>query len=533
MPLLNHVSFINLCQHRFASHCCETLFIQAAPIVSQELIAPLVDQSELGKKAVYVSMENLFLFALNELQGNLGFLMTDPFASHTLRVLLLIFSGRPLGDTDTKSVVQSKKKENITVPVQSSLSVEPQISRVIPSSFSEAIGIMISGMTAGLDANSLRALTTHPIANPVFQLSLEIELFRSKEGVGKATNSLLQKLVPDESQDNAAQNESFIKYLAYDNIGSRLLEVIIDQAPENLFTKIYNSVFKDRMTIFAKNDVARFSVIRLLKRLSRTELKKAAKDLCSHIEPLIEPSRTSVIKALIESCRTRHVGTEVIYDALQRAYGDDPVSRLLKMLRIDTGAMEGVSEDRKARLEKQDVTKVHGSLLAQSMLNTPGSLRQFVVDGLMAMDIDLLVSIAKDRTASRTLQSSLALPDQDLKFRRVMLQRFYGRITDLAVDTIASHVIDQFWDASSGLAFVRQQIAIELLQHEEDLRGSFSGRVVWRNWNMDVFKTRRKTWISNSRDHGGSQPSGIELARIRYDSVKQDHRAKNASSKRG
>lgn len=528
--LPNHSSFLNLCQHRFASHCCETLFIQSALIVSKELTAPLEDQHEAGDEETYVSMENLFLYTLNEFQDNLGFLMTDPFASHTLRILLLVFSGRPLGDTNATSIVQSRKKENITVPAPGSHSFESgeskTSSRIVPRCFGDAVDKIISGMVAGLDTHSLRALTTHPIANPILQLSLEIELFRSKKGRTKSASLLLQKLIPDESQKIFAENESFIKNLAYDTIGSRLLEVIINQVPRKLFNKIYNLVFKGKFGTFAKNDVAAFVVIRLLERLEQAELKNAVEDLCPQIELLIERSRTSVVKALIECCCARDVGTESIYDALQKAYGDDPVHRLLKMMKIDPGIIEGLSEDRKAWIEKQDTTRVHGSLLAQSMLSTPGPLRQLIVDGLMAMDIDMLLFIAKDRAASRTLQSSLALPDQDLKFRRVMLQRFYGHMTDLAIDTIASHVIDKFWVASTGLAFIREQMAIELLQHEEVLRGSFSGRVVWRNWNMDTYKTRRKAWISDAREHDASNKSGIELARARFANARKENMAK-------
>lgn len=532
MPLPNIISFLNLCRHRFASHCCETLFVQSALIVSEELTAPLEDEHEPGKEGVYVSMENLFLYALNELQGNLGFLMTDPFASHTLRVLLLVFSGRPLDDANAKSLVQSKKKETIITTAPNSRPVELKTnSRIVPGSFGEAANRMISGMIAGLDVNSLRALTTHPLANPILQLSLEIELFHPKRGKDKGASPLLQKLVLNDSQDNFAENESFIKNLAYDTIGSRLLEVIIKQAPKKLFLKVYSSIFKARIGVFAKNDVAGFVVIRLLERLDQTDLKDAAEDLCSQIEPLIERSRTSVITALIENCHVRGVGTEPICNALRRAYGDDPVYRIAKMLKIDSGAMEGLSEDRKARLEKQDTTRVHGSLLAQSMLSTPGPLRQLVVDGLMAMNTEMLILIAKDRAASRTLQSSLAFQDQDLKFRRVMIQRFYTHITDLAVDTIASHVVDMFWTASAGLAFIREQIATELLENEEVLRGSFSGRKIWRNWEMDIYKTKRTAWTFNAREHDGPKKSGIDLARARYANARNGDKSKQPAVK--
>ena len=89
----NGRSFLHLVQHRFASHCCEALFIQAAPVVTSELAKPPVAADPNDE---YVSMENLFLFTLAELEGYLGYLMTDRFASHVLRVLLVILAGLPL-----------------------------------------------------------------------------------------------------------------------------------------------------------------------------------------------------------------------------------------------------------------------------------------------------------------------------------------------------------------------------------------------------------------------------------------------------
>src|SRR2546421_11464025 len=101
-------SFLSLVQHRFASHCCEALFMRAAPIVTAEMAnandQPLPDENG---ETVFVTMENLFLYTLNELEGNLGYLITHRFASHTLRVLLVILAGLPLTRQSTANLLQS------------------------------------------------------------------------------------------------------------------------------------------------------------------------------------------------------------------------------------------------------------------------------------------------------------------------------------------------------------------------------------------------------------------------------------------
>ena len=46
-------------------------------------------------------MEQLFLLMLDELEGYMSFLLTDRFASHTMRVALVVLSGRPMGAVET------------------------------------------------------------------------------------------------------------------------------------------------------------------------------------------------------------------------------------------------------------------------------------------------------------------------------------------------------------------------------------------------------------------------------------------------
>lgn len=510
-------SFLHLAQHRFASHCCETLFLRCAPIVTQELLAPWEEQQQTATDGeIYVSMENLFLYALNELEGNLGYLMTDPFASHTLRVLLLVLSGQPLADPHKTTLIQSKKKENITMAIRNSGESEMKTgSRTVPEAFHAAVKRMISGTVAGLDTTYLRALTTHPIGNPVLQLLLELELSSSGKQKVKESGSLFRKLIPEDSSVEDSTN-SFINGLTYDTVGSRLLEVIIKSAPGKTFKMLYARIFRDKLGTMAKNDTAGFIVIKVLERLNKKDLQTAMEQINPQIGLLVERSRTSIIKALVERCRVRGADVKPVADELVQAYGTDPVQRLTKMVRLDTSNTDGMAEDRKRQVEKQDSGKVHGSLLAQSMLDTPGLLRELITDGLLEMDTATLVIVAKDRTASRMLQCSLACSDQTLKFRRVLIQRFLGHIADLATNMIGSHVVDEFWAASKGLTFIRERIAIELLENEALVRDSFPGRATWRNWQMDVYKTKKGEWTFRAKETDGQVKTGIEAARERF-----------------
>ena len=507
--------------------------MKAAPIVTQELIAPLgEDGQENYSGDVYVSMENLFLYAFNELEGNLGYLMTDRFSSHPLRVLLLVLSGMPLAGVESASLLQSKKKEHVSITGGNPKSSEGDTRlRAVPDSFSDVVGKMIAGTVAGLDTTSLRALATHPVANPVLQLLLEVELARSEKQCAKDPNSLFRKLLPDDLLEEGTESAAFINSLAYDTIGSRLLEAIITYAPGKTFKALYRCSFAERLESFAKNEVAAFVVIKIIERLNKEDLRTALDQICPHIDTLIKRSRTSVIKTLIERCRIREIDTNLISTALEHAYGGEPGKRLMQMLKINETPNSNMAEDRRLRLDAQDSTKVHGSLLAQCMLESPGPLRELITEELLAMETPLLFSVAKDRTASRVLQDALTCSEQSPKFRRILIPRFYGHVADLASDTVASHVIDSFWQATEGLTFVRERIADELAQQEASLRASIPGRAVWRNWKLDVYKTRKKEWLNGAKGQDGPTKTGIELARQRFAANKSTSLHKSSTLK--
>ena len=446
-------------------------------------------------------MENLFLYTVNELEGNLGYLMTQQFASHTIRVLLVVLSGRPLIDSATTALLQSKKKENIDVAIHTPKSLRAEaVQRAVPDSFHVTIDKIMLGTVAGLDTTSIRALAAHPLGNPVLQVMLELEFSRLGKSKAGDENSLFRRLLPDDPPTEGTASASFINGLLYDSIGSRLLEVILQFAPGKAFKAIYRSLFRERLGSLARNDIAGFVVIRLLERLSKEDLEYAVEQICPQIDSLIQRSRTSVIKILIERCLVRKIETLPIAISLTTSYGREGSNALMKMLKLEASGTEEVSQDRKRQLEAQDTGRLHGSLLAQAMLDAQGSLQEIVTSSILTMDIATLVLMAKDRTATHVLQKSLAYQEHNGVFRRKIIQRFLSHISELSLDAIASHVIDKFWTATEGFLFIRERIAGELLENEASLRESFSGRAVWRNWMMDLYKRRRTEWISRAKD---------------------------------
>ncbi|KAL8952015.1 MAG: hypothetical protein Q9222_002034 [Ikaeria aurantiellina] len=508
--------FLHLVQHRFASHCCETLFSQAAPFVSEEMRAPASEQTNALSKDT-TPTESFFLDALKELDGNLGYLMTDPFASHTLRVLLIILSGRPLVDASTTMLLQSKKKENIKlISHDASPSNNLQSTRTVPDSFQVALIRTMNRMVAGLDTTSLRALASHPVANPLLQLLLDFEFRESGKSRAKDTESLFRKLLPDDPPAPGTESASFFDSMLYDLVGSRLAEILVTNSPGKTFKVLYQSLFRNRLPSLAKNETASYVLIKALERLNREDLEKAIQELCPQFELLVDRSRTSVIRCLVERCHIRGASTEPLVTALNHVYGQRPAERLKKMLKLGVAQSDGMSAERQKHIEGQDRGKAHDSLLAQSILEVPGPLQDFIMDSILDIDDTEVQQMAKDRNATYVLQKSLICGGDTIRYRRMIMPRLARMSTDLATDPVASHVVDTFWSGSEGLPFIREKIAERLFQHESILRESMCGRAVWRNWKMDTYKTKRYDWMIEAKGRTPETKTGIELARERY-----------------
>lgn len=548
--------FLHLVQHRFASHCCETLFIHAAPAVMQKTPKPQARKSdeEDGVAESNLSLADMFMSVIEELEGNWGYLLTERFASHTIRVLLLVLAGEPVDVSSSDSIVASRKKERLGVPGASAPEEKAAThKRDVPESFEPALKKIMSDMVSGLDDTYLRALASHPIGNPVLQVMLLLELSHFGKASAKDPKSILRRLVPDESFEDGTESATFIRGLLYDQVGSRLVETMVRYMPGKVFKNLYKNNIRDRIGSLARNNTAGYVVLRTLERLGKDDLQSAVGLIIPEVPGLIERSRLIVPRVLIERCVVRGVDTKPFAQALAGAYDKDPTIRLRQLLRLDEPTEndkvesedEEMADDETKKPKKKTpgggsstspAEKLHGSLLAQAMLAVPGPLSELVYSSLLAHETEAILQLAREPTASRVMQQALTLPTSSAQFRRQFTLRFHGHLVELALDQSGSHVVDALWTATKDIFFVKERMAQELAQEEMRLRDSFLGRAVWRNWSMDLYKRRRGEWSARAKGierqpgaREGERPkSKIELARERFAAKEREAENKQA-----
>lgn len=535
--------FLHLVQHRFASHCCETLFIHAAPAVTQKgskSKAKKSDEEDEDETEPELPLAEMFMKVVEELEGNWGYLLTERFASHTIRILLLVLAGEPVDLSSSDSVVASRKKEKLGLPgVDAQDEVTISQKRHVPESFEEALRKIMNDMVSVLDDTYLRALATHPVGNPVLQVLLYLELSHFGKSSAKESNSITKRLISDENLEDGSDSTTFVRGLLYDPVGSRLLESIIRFVPGKFFKKLYKNIIHDRIGQLARNVTAGYVVLRALERLGRDDLQDAMRRINPEIPGLVERSRLMVPKVLAERCVARGVNADSLAKALEGAYEKDPALRLKQMLKLEAksedSAEGGGDKQKDSTNQPSAAEKLHGSLLVQSLLTVPGQTSELIFSSLLAQSPDTLLQLSKDPSASRVLQQALTSPTSNPQFRRQFTARFSGNLNELALDNSGSHVVDALWTATKDIFFVKERMAQELAQNEMALRDSFLGRAVWRNWSMDLYKRRRGDWVAkakgldrqpdDSNDQGQRPKSRIELARAKF-AAKEDTKNK-------
>lgn len=458
-------------------------------------------------------MENLFLHTINELDGYVGYLMTDRFASHALRVLLVVLSGQELpGTTSSKGPLRSKSKEHVTVNGvdRRDLVLEQ---RKVPESFTAALEKLINESVSALDTTYLRALATHKIGNPVLQLLLQIELSHFGKQRAKDQGSLLHKLIPDETLEPESESAIFVSNLTYDAVGSRLVEAIVEYAPGKVFKTLYKQFFKERLPSLARNEIAGYVASKVLERLGRDDLEEAVTALIPEVNRLVDLNRTAVIRTAIERCGVRGIDTKDLSTAIEKAYSGPSGFDIARLLKLSESRQESASAEPQAPTSTPTAIssrphgqseKVHSSLLAQTMLSMPGPLSELLFDALLKLSHPLLLKMAHDAPTSRVIQASLLSKHATVIFRRKMIQSYYGQFGAMALDPSASRVLDAIWKGTQGLAFIRERIAEELAENEASLRESGVGRHVWRKWEMDLWRRRRGEWVARCRESVGN-----------------------------
>lgn len=291
--------------------------------------------------------------------------------------------------------------------------------------------------------------------------------------------------------------------MGYDQIGARLVETIITHAPGKVFKALNHNIFLPRIQGYVRNDVSSYAAIRVLNRLGKDDLKEAVEKISPSVPQLVEKARFNVLKMLFERCAARGLNDKIkkMMKGLREGCGHEPALLIKTLCSLSTE-----EEDKK---KKKDINRLtrneyaiqsHGAQLLTTLLSIPGPTKG-VQESLLALSPDLLLKLATTSLPTVTLiTEALATPSANPAFHKTTVNTITPHVAELASSQNGHNLVNAIVEIPSkgkerSVPFhMKEAVMSKLGENERELRDSWMGRSVWRNWKGDTWKTRRGDW---------------------------------------
>ncbi|KAF9418858.1 Nucleolar protein 9 [Entomortierella beljakovae] len=500
-------NFLKLFSHRFASHVCQTLITLSADAVEREVksneLKVKIDEEVPQEDGVLLSAEEMILNMCKQTQEEFTALISDPFASHILRVIIHVLAGRAVGDDGTgKGNVRSKKSAKYNDANNSKTSTGSfRPTRLVPPSFKDMLRTITSTMMNGLSDSIVRSLAVHQVANPVLQLLLEV-LSKDDE---VAKDQLVDKLLMDITREEEpgyknSDRDAYVETLLRDQVGSHLLEKIVQVASPALFQKFYISYFRGRLVKLSFHPIANYVIQQFfVNAKTPLQLEMMVTEVLPEFENFLKFGRPGVIRAVVEACK--NVGAchkEVIKGLCNAFHTHSPIERkdfMHVVLNMET--YEALLERREQQESAKPKFHPQGAVILQHLLQFPEEHSKVVVDSYFAQKDELMYAWTMDPVGSHVIEAFLTSPTLNLKVKRKILKSFLGKYHSMALDKYGGHTVDKCWAVSD--IEMKEKIATELLEHEHALSQSFHGKFILRNCKIDQFKRKKEEWVEREK----------------------------------
>jgi nucleolar protein 9 len=486
-------NFLNLSKHKYSSHCVETLLVRCAALVEREMVSsnPMELYQKDGKVPEdYVSMENMIIFMVNEMKTHVKDIMTQPYASHVLRILILVLSGSKLPSTTTKSSLRSKKSKTTRKIISIQDNNDFEQAYQVPTVFKEALYEFAGALTKDLDTTSARELSIGKLSSPVIQLVIKLETSDKNVMAASGFCKLLFNMSPKAPKDNS--EEAYIEYLLSDPVGLYFFESVVESVPVAVIQRLYTLYMKERMSKLVKRDGANYLIPALLNKLRHTEVKEIIDAVIPELELLINSNNLGIIRAVLDVSKSHKYKQNELLEAFLSRYNgsDDKASILEKVVKLEGSTVVGPPSKDNDLVSNQEMQR---ALFAESLIGFSPTLLACFAEGFIQLPIETLVEVARHSVFSHVLQSCL-VPELDIVLRRRILNNFSGLIVEFACNAYGSHLVDSLWRFAYRLKFFRERIAEELVKETDKVKNSTYGRIVWKNWNLEKYVRKRFEW---------------------------------------
>lgn len=509
----NH--FAALAHHKYSSHVLETLLVRSAALIEKELAAeneaesPEEEEDNIEDAAIAnTTLEAMFIKMLAELSSHWFNMMLHQYASHVMRLIILILSGKELpSSTMANSILRSKKSKVARKMIDIKDNEDFNRAFQTPPSFKDELKRLITEISSRLDSESARSLAIHKIASPVLQLIIKVE------GIFDRERLVWHLLFKNEKDGKDPKEEAFVEYLLSDSVGSHFLEAIIknDGARMKYIERLYKLYMKDRVLKLAKRSTTGVYIIQaLLLKLKAGEIEHIMDQIIPELSQLISISENQNIdlgKSIIEASASRfNYGKDDIVKQLFTKFApnynpeepDNTSTEFFENVLQLTGSTLGNTRDDWPTAEER-----RKALFLEKLMEYDYSFVVCTWYNCMAMSPERFLQMCFHGVFCHVVENALVVQpasvgeSKDVNIsRKKFLNIFMGQIADLACNAYGSHIVDKLWTFTILLPMYKDRIGSELMANSHKVKESTYGKLVWRNWSMELFTRKKYDWKS-------------------------------------
>lgn len=499
--------FPALAHHKYSSHVLETLLVRSAALLEKELVNEAKGEDDGEEDTVSSTMESMFLEMTQLLEPYYHSMIEHQYASHVLRVIMLVLSAKELPSTTmANSTLRSKKSKIARKMIEIKDNEDFNREYQVPPSFKEQLKIVLAALTAKLDTQKARELAVHKVASPVIQLCLKLE------GIIDRERPLWHLLFLQEKLGADTKEQGFVEYLLSDPVGSHFLESIIktDSIRLKYVERLYKLYMRDRVLKLAKRATTGVYIIQaFLFTLKPAEVEHILDELIPELSNLISISQNQNID----------LGKSIIDASLNR--GNYRRDELISQLFLKFAPNYNVEDPSDATTSEffENVLQLAGSTLGNTRDDWPTAeerRRSLFLEKLMDYDYSFIIcawfncmALPQERfiqmclhgVFSHVIEHALVVkpaaegePKNIMIMRKKFLNLFQGLIFTLSCNSYGSHIVDKLWDFTIFLPMYKDRIATELRANSQKVKDSTYGRLVWKNWSMELFERKKYDW---------------------------------------
>lgn len=506
--------FVPLSHHKYSSHVLETLLVRSAALIEKELAEPITAVSddaqedfESSKTEVSESMETLFIAMLDEYKPLLLAMAKHQYASHVLRLILLIAAGKELPSTTvSNSTLRSKKSKIARKMIEIVDNEDFNRAFATPPSFKNELKQLCTALTSGLDTQSARTLAVDKVASPVIQLVILLE------GIIDRERSMWHLVFLKDTEGKSPQEEAFVEHLLSDGVGSHFLEAIVrnDGARIKYIERLYDLYMKHRVLKLCRRATTGVYVVQaLMLKLKPKQVEHILDEVVPQLSELLSISSTEnfdLAQKLIDASikRDNYRRDEIIAQLFQKyapsypidsPYRYESAEMLENILHISESTLGNTRDDWPTAEERKR------SLFLEKLMEYDYKFIPAVWLNFMALPKDKFEQFCLHGVFSHVVESALSVipategePKPVQILRKRFLNLFSGIEVNLACNSYGSHIMDGLWGFTVLLPMYKDRIATALVANATQVKESRYGKMVWKNWGMELFSRKKFDW---------------------------------------